>query len=923
MKKYLFPALALGLVMTSCQSDEPFAPGEGGEKQVTFTLNVPGELGTRADFGANKSGVSGVSNEGTANIQYTLVLDADGDKKILDNDDATINGKTATFSPTVVLGREYKITAYASLGDAWNGENAIDITKHFNDETKDAYFYTTTHNFAEGDLQPLALKRPFGKLRLLATDYKLDNSGVLNTAVKNVKITYNDAQAAEFDVFNSVFEFGGNFVNADAQTFGYYGAEEDGAMPIFADYVPANPGDNMVDFTVEVTYTNDETYSRTFNDIPVKRNALTTLKGNFFTAGAEITVKVEDAFDNSINIAATAGQFIEAVNAVEDGQVITLSDNIQFSESARTHNSGTWYDGLYYTGDKSFTIDLNGKTISQDGSVNDYLLNFKNAASTNTRSADSKANTITIKNGTIDAGTAAFCALCTSSVQENQLTINLENVTLINKNSNGSTVKIRGGAILNVKEDTKIIGNDSYLGIEATGTNTEVNIYDGAEIYMNGTSSYNGCLVGVGGNGTINVYGGYGKGVKGGFIAMTSGGTINVSGGEWIANTDGSIGDNSNLYVLTAQSNKYESGFAGPSVINVTGGTFRGGMDAWVLNNLEGEKAEINISGGNFNADPTRFLDEGYSAKVVDGIYQVMAPVAQVGNTKYGSIDDAIANWTHNTTLTLLSDVTLNDVVTLKSTEHHILNLDTYTMTATSGKNAFEIQACGTGAGEQYAITINADATTPGGINADKKAIVYYDYSKGIATGDDRPIIKINGGVFNASTSTLIYGSTVAGIHFKGGSKARQAATLNISGGTFNCSINGSGKSKLLISGGTFNYSVGSQGDVTALRRIEGGKFKTLGFMTSGYNESNQSKFRFGKSMENNDVGLYIDDEGYLVVGGPVITDFGDKFAAKATNATKWNSLLQYSSAAEHGLYYTNADMAIAKHGAANVEVKQ
>ena len=31
MKKYLLPAFALGLVMTSCQSDEPFAPGMGEE----------------------------------------------------------------------------------------------------------------------------------------------------------------------------------------------------------------------------------------------------------------------------------------------------------------------------------------------------------------------------------------------------------------------------------------------------------------------------------------------------------------------------------------------------------------------------------------------------------------------------------------------------------------------------------------------------------------------------------------------------------------------------------------------------------------------------------------------------------------------------------------------------------------------------
>ena len=107
-----------------------------------------------------------------------------------------------------------------------------------------------------------------------------------------------------------------------------------------------------------------------------------------------------------------------------------------------------------------------------------------------------------------------------------------------------------------------------------------------------------------------------------------------------------------------------------------------------------------------------------------------------------------------------------------------------------------------------------------------------------------------------------------------------------------------------------------AQGDQTALRLISGGTFKTLGFMTA---DSTNKKFWFGTSMAVSDVGLYINDDNYLVVGGPVITDFGETFEAKATNATKWSSYLQYSSAAANGLYYTNAEMAIKKHGEANV----
>ena len=84
----------------------------------------------------------------------------------------------------------------------------------------------------------------------------------------------------------------------------------------------------------------------------------------------------------------------------------------------------------------------------------------------------------------------------------------------------------------------------------------------------------------------------------------------------------------------------------------------------------------------------------------------------------------------------------------------------------------------------------------------------------------------------------------------------------------------------------------------------------------------NSDKFTIGSSKGNFDLGVYVDDEGYIVVGGTVITEFGDKFAAKATNASKAGSYLPYSSANDNGLYYTNAAAAIAKHGEANVVLK-
>ena len=379
----------------------------------------------------------------------------------------------------------------------------------------------------------------------------------------------------------------------------------------------------------------------------------------------------------------------EAVAAVEDGGTITLVDNEVFTENNR-YNNGGWWDGLGYAGDKDFTIDLNGYTISQDGALNDYLLWFKNVGS--------KANTITIKNGTLDAGTTAYCALCTASSHENELTINLENITLTNKHSNGSTIKVRAGSTLNVKAGTKIIGKDSYLGIE--NWKATVNVYEGVEIYMNGTSSYNGCLAGAGGGGIINVYGGYGKGVKGGFIAMTSGGTINVYGGEWIANTDGSIGNNSNLYVLTAQSNKYESGFVGGAYINVTGGTFRGGMDAWVLNNLEGEEAKLSISGGNFNADPSAHVVKGYVAEKNGDVF-VVSKIALAENFADNSWDKIILACQNNI-VPESWNVGDTKAMTIAGKEYQIRvlgkNHDTYTAGGTAPLTFQIAEVCGSAA---------------------------------------------------------------------------------------------------------------------------------------------------------------------------------------------------------------------------------
>lgn len=530
-------------------------------------------------------------------------------------------------------------------------------------------------------------------------------------------------------------------------------------------------------------------------------------------AGYEV-VNVNGVWTLSYTCAAKIGEteyksLKAAVEAVKDSETITLARDIIFDENSRQNSGGTWYEGLYYIGNKSFTIDLNGKTISQNGAVNDYLFLFKN--DTNTE------NTINFINGTLDAGTSAYCALCTSTTSTAKITINLENVNLNGNNSDGAVAKIRGGAELNVKSGTVITGKNSYLGIE--NWNATVNVFEGAEIYMNGTTSYNGCLIGVGGNGVVNVYDGYGKGVSGGLIAMTSGGTINVSGGEWIANTDGTYA-NSNKSVLVAQ-----SASGAKSVVNVTGGTFKGGYNCY--GDAAGD-AQINIKGGNFNADPASYVVTGYEAVEENGVYTVGKPQA------LADFEAAIAKGGE---VTLTKDITLLESVVIEG-KKVVLDLNGKTVNAPLF-SAFEVKSGAeltikNGKVVAYESTVRAiggkaiiesGEYTSTGTALDSPAT--YRYSLDCREGGE---LVVNGGTFKSNNGMINVGSTVTinGGKFENVVEktmtrhfAYVSAPLTINDGEFYGKANPS-------AGGCFFCGAAGTCDI----QVNGGKFTSL--WTSG-----------------------------------------------------------------------------------------
>ena len=369
MKKYLFAALGAGLLMTSCQSDEPFAPGNGTAQQVAFTVSLPDAVSTRA--GGTNSAAGGVSNNVGANVTFNVALYLIGGSETVpvytasDVVSSTGDRTSATFEPTLVIGEQYRVVAYAKFDDdTLNGElTAINVTPEINNEQKDEYFANTIVTAAP-ELSA-TLKRPFGKLRLIAEDLH-EAERQYGAEIANVEVTYQYTRPTVFNAYaelsatDNVYGVFGAYDLTGAQTlsaaYGEYEADTNDSRTIFVDYLPVDLGEQMVPFTVKVSFENGKTYTRDFRqDIPVKRNHLTTLKGRLFTIDSDLTLTIEENFEGE-----TVENFDEDIEWIfANGGTITLQEDVKLNKS------------LIVAEDANVVLNLNGHNIVTEASSND------------------------------------------------------------------------------------------------------------------------------------------------------------------------------------------------------------------------------------------------------------------------------------------------------------------------------------------------------------------------------------------------------------------------------------------------------------------------------------------------------------------------------------------------------------------------
>lgn len=300
IKHSLYGLLCGTLMLASCSNDEPTAPS-AQTVEASFSLNIAGEVATRA--GNGDSSLGGAQNLGADKLNYILALYEVADNNALILSDfcqvSDRDGDGERFSPMVTLGKTYMMVALAHFGDKRNIADAdkanylkaMPIENIINSEAEDFYVATKTARFTVDNLQhALTLKRPYAKLRIVATDWN-------QSAIESVEVNYADNTLfSQFNVLTNQFSIGSATKTISASQ--YNTSDVATAKTIVADYFPVNtvsPTTYLSAFTVTVTLRGGSSFSRfsrTFNDIPLQRNALTTLSGTFFSSQSQMKCDV-------------------------------------------------------------------------------------------------------------------------------------------------------------------------------------------------------------------------------------------------------------------------------------------------------------------------------------------------------------------------------------------------------------------------------------------------------------------------------------------------------------------------------------------------------------------------------------------------------------------------------------------------------
>ena len=332
---------------------------------------------------------------------------------------------------------------------------------------------------------------------------------------------------------------------------------------------------------------------------------------------------------------------------------------------------------------KNVTLDLNGKnlifrsmtvakggnlTIKDSGSGGTYtgtganysvyvkrggVFNLESGTLTNSSTASGTSNVVV----RVEGGTTATPAASTANINGGKIE---SKGTPVFVRDPGATVNVSGGDLVG-SGLACIAGNGSEgMGgttINISGGTLTANPYDATSAACGIYHPNEGTLTITGG--TINANNGVGVLMRGGEMTMT-GGEINATGD---ATRTGTVGDARQIIGVSGVVFDRDANYPAVATtsIKIDGEAKVSGAKAAVElindNNVADAKSAFKLKGGTYSSDVSALLDENSVAVKQGDNYVVTTYYAQVGETKYATLQEAANAATEGQTVKVLDDV--------------------------------------------------------------------------------------------------------------------------------------------------------------------------------------------------------------------------------------------------------------------------
>ena len=335
MKRYLlstFTIAAAALLVTSCNDEMDNGLKTGDEGTVTFTAQLPSEMGTRAF-------ADGLTAK---HLQYAVYEAGQSTPLKVFGDETTVVGEAemVNLKKSVTLkltsGKSYDVIFWAADNSAKKPYTFDPLTQtvkikytnvYSNNDICDAFFKKETITVSGNQNVDVKLTRPFAQVNIGTDDFDAAKASGL-------EVTQTEVVAKAFATLNLAT---GEVADEADRTFTMKAipTASDGEFPVAGGYKYLSMDYLLVGAdkaTVDVAFNYGGPQNRTFTNVPVQRNYRTNIYGSLLTNTTDFNVVIEPAFSGEFaHEVVSASTFAALKAAVANGQSVDAEKTLVLS----------------------------------------------------------------------------------------------------------------------------------------------------------------------------------------------------------------------------------------------------------------------------------------------------------------------------------------------------------------------------------------------------------------------------------------------------------------------------------------------------------------------------------------------------------------------------------------------------------------